>query len=164
MNLLEASGYNVIMTREKDEAIYDESANTLREKKRSDLKNRVGIIKNNKKENTIFISIHQNKFPNPKYYGTQIFYSINNQGSQNLADKIKDSITGLIQPENSREIKSADKKIYLLHNAEIPAIIVECGFLSNNEESKKLVDNKYQNQLAFSIYCGITSYFLDNNI
>lgn len=162
MNLLEVSGYKVVMTREKDKAIYDESANTLREKKRSDLKNRMGIIKNNKKENAIFVSIHQNKFPDPKYHGTQIFYSVNNPGSQSLAEKVKDSVTEFIQPENTREIKPADKKIYLLHNAEIPAIIVECGFLSNIEESKKLIDNMYQNQLAFSIYCGITSYFLNN--
>ena len=162
MNLLEASGYKVIMIREEDKAIYDENANTLREKKRSDLKNRMGIIKKNKKENTIFVSIHQNKFPDSKYHGTQIFYSVNNPGSQSLAEKIKESVRGFIQPENTREIKPADKKIYLLHNAEIPALIIECGFLSNIEESKKLIDNEYQNQLAFSIYCGITSYFLDN--
>lgn len=162
MNLLEASGYKVVMTREEDKAIYDENAHTLREKKRSDLKNRMGIIKNNKKENAIFVSIHQNKFSDPKYHGTQIFYSVNNPGSQSLAEKIKDSVTGFIQPENTREIKPADKKIYLLHTAEIPAVIIECGFLSNSEESKKLIDNEYQNQLAFSIYCGLTSYFLDN--
>lgn len=162
MHLLESSGYKVIMTREKDQSIYDENANTLKEKKRSDLKNRLKIMKKNKKENTIFVSIHQNKFPNPKYYGTQIFYSVNNPGSQNLAEKIKNSVTEFLQPENTREIKPADKKIYLLHTAEIPAIIVECGFLSNNEESKKLVDNTYQNQLAFSIYCGLISYFQNN--
>lgn len=163
MNLLEASGYKVIMTREKDQAIYDESSNTLREKKRSDLRNRMGIIKNNKKDNTIFVSVHQNKFPNPKYHGTQIFYSVNNPKSQNLAEKIKESVVGFIQHDNTREIKPADKKIYLLHNAEIPAIIVECGFLSNSEETKKLIDDKYQNNLAFSIYCGIISYFINYN-
>lgn len=163
MNLLEASGHKVIMTREKDQAIYDEGSSTLREKKRSDLRNRMGIIKNSKKNNAIFVSIHQNKFPNPKYFGTQIFYSVNDPKSQDLAEKIKESVVGLIQPENTREIKPADKKIYLLHNADIPAVIVECGFLSNSEESKKLVDEKYQSQVAFSIYCGITSYIMNNS-
>jgi len=163
-DLLEVSGHNVIMTREKDQAIYDQDAESLREKKRSDLKNRMKIIDNNKKENTIFVSIHQNKFPNPKYFGTQIFYSVNDVKSQELAGKIRDSVTGLIQPENSREIKPATEKIYLLHNAQIPAVVVECGFLSNAEEAKKLIEEKYQSQIAFSIYCGITDYFINNQI
>ena len=160
-NLLEVSGYEVIMTREKDQAIYDDSAKSLREKKRSDLRNRMGIINKNKEENTVFVSIHQNKFPNPKYFGTQIFYSVNNPQSQELATKLKDSIVGLIQPENDREIKPSNEKIYLLHNAQIPAVIVECGFLSNEQEAKKLTNEKYQTDIAFSIYCGITDYFLN---
>ena len=160
-NLLEVSGYEVIMTREKDQAIYDDSAKSLREKKRSDLRNRMGIINKNKEENTVFVSIHQNKFPNPKYFGTQIFYSVNNPQSQELATKLKDSIVGLIQPENDREIKPSNEKIYLLHNAQIPAVIVECGFLSNEQEAKKLTNEKYQTDISFSIYCGITDYFLN---
>ena len=79
--LLKSYGYNVIMTREKDESIYDKSSKTLREKKRSDLNNRIKIIKNNEGKNSIFVSIHQNKFPNKKYFGTQIFYSDNNEKS-----------------------------------------------------------------------------------
>lgn len=163
-DLLKASGYEVIMTREKDQAIYDDDATSLRQKKRSDLHNRADIINKNKKENSIFISIHQNKFPNPKYFGTQIFYSKNEIKSQELATKIKDSVVGLIQPENTREIKPATEKIYLLNNAQIPAVVVECGFLSNAEEAKKLIDEKYQSQMAFSVYCGITDYFINNSI
>ena len=163
-DLLEASGYEVIMTRETDQAIYDDDATSLRKKKISDLHNRADIINKNKKENCIFISIHQNKFPNPKYFGTQIFYSKNEIKSQELAIKIKDSVVGLIQTENTREIKPATEKIYLLNNAHIPAVVVECGFLSNAEEAKKLIDEKYQSQIAFSIYCGISDYFINNSV
>lgn len=158
-DFLEASGYKVIMTRENDRAIYDSDAKTLREKKRSDLKNRLNIMDKNKEKNCIFLSIHQNKFPDEKYSGTQIFYSLNDEKSEELAKKIKESIKGLIQPENEREIKPANDKIFLLKKADIPAVIVECGFLSNVKESKKLKSEKYQNQLAFSIYCAIADYF-----
>ena len=72
-------------------------------------------------------------------------------------------MVGLIQPENKRAIKPADKKIFLLNNAQIPAIVVECGFLSNEEEASKLGNKEYQEKIAFSIYCGILE-FLTNNI
>ena len=160
-DMLETSGYHVIMTREEDTVIYDDNAETLRQKKRSDLKNRLEMVKSNTGEDSIFVSIHQNKFTDEKYSGAQIFYSKNNAKSQELATNIKDSIVGLIQPNNTREIKPADKNIYLLHNSTGPSVIVECGFLSNAEEAKKLNTKEYQQQLAFSIYCGITHYFMN---
>lgn len=162
-DLLQVAGYNVIMTREKDEAIYDDTAKTLREKKKSDLRQRAGIIKQNCDEKNVFVSIHQNKFPNPKYCGTQIFYSKNSPLSDDLALSIKNSVTGLIQPENKREIKPADSRIFLLNGAEIPAVVVECGFLSNESEAKKLADDNYQNDMAFCIYCGIMDYFANSS-
>ena len=162
-DLLETSGYNVVMTRDKDEAIYDDTAQSLREKKRSDLHNRADIISKNSGDNTIFVSIHQNKFPDSKYFGTQIFYSPNNTESQTLANGIKDSVVKLIQPDNTREIKPAGKNVFLLHKAEIPAIVVECGFLSNPEEAGKLVNNDYQSKLAFCVYCGIMNHFLNKS-
>ena len=160
-SLLEASGHKVIMTREKDTAIYDDSAKTLKEKKKSDLRNRMGIMNKNKENDSVFVSIHQNKFPDEKYFGTQIFYSVNDEKSMEIANKIKDSVTGLLQPENKREIKPANNKIFLLHNAKIPAVIVECGFISNPGEAQKLKDEKYQSQMAFSIFCGITNYLMN---
>lgn len=158
-NLLEIAGYNVIMTRDEDKAIYDNNAGTLKQKKKSDLKNRLNMIKSNSNENTVFISIHQNKFTDSKYSGSQIFYSKNNPLSQELANYIRKSIIGLVQPDNTREIKPADKTIFLLHNASIPAVIVECGFLSNSEEARKLISEEYQEQMAFCIFCGAINYF-----
>lgn len=159
---LEASGYKVIMTRDTDTAIYDNDVEGLKNKKRSDLHNRAKIIKDNSEGNNIFVSIHQNKFPDSKYFGTQIFYSKNDAKSQTLAESIKNSVVGLIQPDNTREIKPADKRIFLLEKSEIPSVVVECGFLSNKEEASKLIKDEYQSQMAFCVYCGITDYFLNN--
>lgn len=161
-DILEASGYNVIMTREKDIAIYDDDAESLREKKRSDLHNRLDIIEKNSGENTVFVSIHQNKFPDAKYHGTQVFYSKHDPKSMDLAGAVRKSVTQFLQPDNTREIKEANKKIYLLNNAQIPAIVVECGFLSNPEECEKLSDKNYQSEMAFSVYCGLIDYFCNN--
>lgn len=151
------SGFQVKMIRDTDTAVYDNDANSLRNKKISDLHKRCEIANSN--PDNILISIHQNQFSSSKYFGTQIFYSTNNPESAALADYIKMAVVGLMQPDNKREIKPANKDIYLLSKANIPAVIVECGFLSNEEEFKKLTDEDYQKQLAFTIYCGFLDYY-----
>ena len=158
-DMLELLGFETIMTRENDKAIYDESAINLRQKKRSDLRNRLSIINKNSGEDSIFLSIHQNKFPNEKYSGSQIFFSKNNPLSENLATCIKDSITSSIQPENTREIKEATSKIFLLNNSKIPSVTLECGFLSNHKEAKNLVNEIYQKKVALCTVSGITEFF-----
>ena len=151
-DMLKASGIEVKMIRESDVSIYDTASGTIRERKVSDLKNRVKIVNNNKKN--ILVSIHQNKFEQSKYSGAQMFYSTNNDKSQILAENIRKSITGLIQPEN----KKGGSDIYLLNKATVPAVIVECGFISNEEEAKNLSNEEYQSKMAFAIYCGILEY------
>lgn len=155
-DMLKASGIEVKMIRESDVSIYDTASGTIRERKVSDLKNRVKIVNNNKKN--ILVSIHQNKFEQSKYSGAQMFYSTNNDKSQILAENIRKSITGLIQPENKRELKKGGSDIYLLNKAAVPAVIVECGFISNEEEAKNLSNEEYQSKMAFAIYCGILEY------
>lgn len=155
-DMLKASGIEVKMIRESDVSIYDTASGTIRERKVSDLKNRVKIVNNNKKN--ILVSIHQNKFEQSKYSGAQMFYSANNDKSQILAENIRKSITGLIQPENKRELKKGGSDIYLLNKAIVPAVIVECGFISNEEEAKNLSNEEYQSKMAFAIYCGILEY------
>jgi len=113
---------------------------------------------NSSEENTI-ISIHQNKFSESKYHGTQIFYSPNNSKSKQLADSIKFSVKGLLQPDNERECKKADSGIYLLKNTSNPAVIVECGFISNEEECNNLLNSQYKKQMAFSITSGFLTYY-----
>ena len=155
-DMLTISGYKVIMTRDSDVSVYDSTADTTREKKVSDLKNRAEMI--NSSQNNILVSIHQNKFEQSQYFGTQMFYSKNDPKSAVLAEELRKSVTGMLQPDNKRELKQADSNIYILDKAQVPAVIVECGFLSNEEEAKKLADSDYQQKMAFSIYSGIIGY------
>ena len=160
-DMLEAAGYKVVMTRDTDKSIYDSSAQTTREKKVSDLKNRTDII--NGSEDNILISIHQNKFEQSQYYGTQMFYSVNSPESEQLAEELRRSVTSMLQPDNKRELKPSTDSIYILKQAEIPAVIVECGFLSNPQEAEKLSSQEYQQQMAFAIFCGIIGYMGNNS-
>lgn len=155
-DFLQTAGYKVVMTRTEDVSVYDSSAGTVREKKVSDLENRRDII--NSDDNNILISIHQNKFEQSKYSGAQMFYSGNDARSEKLALAIKNSVTSLLQPENRRECKKDSGSIYLLKTAKVPAVIVECGFLSNEDEAKKLSDEAYRRKMAFAICCGFLEY------
>lgn len=154
--LLKSSGFDTVMTRNEDIAIYDEGCDTIKTKKVSDMHNRLKLF--NESENNIVISIHQNKFGQKQYNGTQVFYSPNNPDSEELAESIRLSVTSMLQPENSRELKKSDKNIYLLYNCTNPSVIVECGFISNDDELEKLKTEDYQKQIAFSIYCGCVEY------
>jgi N-acetylmuramoyl-L-alanine amidase len=146
----EQAGFKVIMTREDDRSIHDDNANTVRNQKKSDLYNRLNIIKNNPR--ALFISIHQNIFEDSKYSGTQVFFSKNNDASELLASTLQNNIKNMLQPQNNREIKKAEKNLFLLYNAKSPAVLVECGFLSNAKEAASLQTNDYQNKMAFAIF------------
>lgn len=154
-NLLESSNCTVILTRSDENGIYESSANTIRKQKISDMKNRVKISEESNAE--MFISIHMNKLPQIQYNGWQTFYKNKDENSKKIAENIQTSLNYFIKKENTRTIKSISG-IYLTKNVKIPLVIVECGFLSNPEESKKLQDEKYQNELAWSIYIGIMDY------
>lgn len=153
--LLQTAGYHVVMTRTSDTAVSDDKS-TIRERKKSDLHNRLAIIQS--QENCIFISIHQNFFSQSRYHGSQVFYSKKNPGSKLMAESVRTRIVSLLQNDNKREIKPATSSIYLLWKTDIPAILVECGFLSNSEEEAKLNNSTYQQQMAFSIFCGALDY------
>lgn len=154
-SIFTASGFNVILTRNKDEMI-NSDGDTIARRKVSDMKNRLTLF--NKSENNIVISIHQNKFTQEKYSGAQIFYSKRNKNSEKLAQSIRNSIVTYLQPYNNRECKIANKDIYLLYNSNVPSIIVECGFISNVAEAEMLKKDVYQNKLAYSIYIGFLEY------
>lgn len=156
-DLFEVSGFNIKMTREKDESIHNENSSTTRAKKVSDLKNRLNLI--NEDSNNLLISIHQNKFEDAKYKGAQIFYSNNNPHSQELAQSMRSSFVGLLQKDNNREIKPSPKGVFLLNKSTVPAVIVECGFLSNVEDAANLSNDEYQSKVAFTIFCGFLDYW-----
>jgi len=154
---LKIMGYNVIMTRTKDELIYDaDVSKTTRQKKVSDIHNRTDLV--NSTPNAVLISIHQNKFPATQYSGTQVFYSPNCEESKPLAQSIQFAVRDLLQPYNKREIKKSGTSIYMLYYVKSPAVMVECGFLSNYEECEKLKSKDYQKQMVFCIMCGILNY------
>ena len=155
--LLEQSGCNVILTRSDENAIYDLDKKTLREKKVSDIKNRVKI--GNTSSADIYVSIHLNKIPQSQYYGWQCFYNTKNDKSIELAKSIQEKLNKAIQKENNRVAMKLDS-IYIMKNVEIPISVVECGFLSNPEEEKQLLEDNYQEKLAWGIYNGIIDYFL----
>lgn len=157
--LLEQGGYNVKMIRDSDISIHDDSATTTRERKVSDIHNRVKIA--NSDNNNILVSIHQNYFTESKYFGTQVFFSGNNPESQQLAESIRVAVTSLMQPENQRKSKKSSN-VYLLDNVKVPAVIVECGFLSNPHEAHLLTQEDYRDNMAYSIYLGIIEFIYLN--
>ncbi len=157
-NLLEQSGCNVILTRSDDNAIYDIDSKTLKEKKVSDIKERVKIGNNSSAD--IFVSIHLNKIPQQQYYGWQTFFKNGNDQGEKLANKIQENLNEAIQKENKRVPLKIDN-VYIIKHVEIPTCIVECGFLSNPEEEKQLMQDEYQNRLAWGIYTGIIDYFYE---
>jgi len=157
-NLLEQSGSSVILTRSDENAIYDIDSKTLRQKKISDIRNRVKI--GNESSADIFVSIHLNKIPQQQYDGWQTFYNSKNANGQKLAVSIQKSLNDAIQKENNRVAKSIEN-IYIVKHVEIPTTIVECGFLSNPDEEKLLLEDEYQNKLAWGIYNGIIDYFYE---
>ena len=154
--LLEQSGCTVILTRSDENAIYSLDAKTLKEKKISDIHNRVKIGNNSSAD--IFVSIHLIKIPQPQYFGWQCFYQAKSELSQKLAKSLQKSLNESIQKENDRVPMKLDN-VYIIKHVEIPLSIVECGFLSNPEEEKQLLDDDYQNHLAWGIYMGIINYF-----
>ena len=151
-------GFQTYMVRDSDKLIYDNDSKTQRQKKNSDLRNRLSLM--NKFENCIYISIHQNKFEDGRVWGAQTFYSPNDENSPILAEFVQSSIISLIQPNNKRVIKKTGTNVFVIYNATKPAIMVECGFMSNNDELLKLKDNNYQNQMSFSISNGILNYYI----
>ena len=154
--LLENSGATVILTRSDDNAIYELESDSISKKKVSDIHNRVKI--GNSSSADIFVSIHLNKIPQQQYSGWQTFYKSGDENSTKLAKCIQSSLNESIQKENNRVAMKLDT-VYIMKKVEIPISIVECGFLSNPEEEKNLLNDEYQNKLAWGIYTGIIDYF-----
>ena len=155
--LLEQSGCVVLLTRSDDNAIYDAGSDTIKEKKVSDIHNRVKL--GNESSADIFVSIHLNKIAESQYDGWQTFYKKGSDESKRLANTIQNNLNEAIQKENSRTPAQLTT-VYLMKNVEIPITIVECGFLSNPQEEGLLLTDEYQDKLAWGIYNGIIDYFL----
>ncbi len=151
--LLEEKGITVILTREDENGLYQESDTN---KKRSDMQKRCQIIADSKC--SIAVSIHQNSYHEEGVAGPQVFYYATSTQGQQLATIIQNELIEQLAPEKKRTAKPNDS-YYLLKKAICPIVIVECGFLSNPEEEKQLLEEEYQNRLAWGIFNGITDYF-----
>lgn len=149
------SGISSFLVRDGDYLVYSDND----DKSRSDLYNRMDYI--NSIENSSLISIHQNHFQDNSEWGMQIWYSPNDDKSKIMADNILEITKSNLQSDNTRLNKKSDSSYYLLYKAQVPSIMVECGFMSNSDENKKLQDNKYQKQLAYSIMLGFSEYITE---
>ena len=138
-------GVDPVVLREEDVSLHDPEASTLREKKRSDLKNRVRAVE--AVEGGTLLSIHQNSYPGSQYRGAQVFYAPT-RGSQELAERLQTALREELQPDNGRQAKPIPESVYLMNHVSCPAVLVECGFLTNPEEEALLRDGGYQRQLA----------------
>lgn len=150
--LLKAADVKVLMTRREDVSLSDPSVSSL---KRQDMINRTAIM--NEAAADCIISIHQNSYPEPSVDGAQVFYYTESPEGKQLAELIQQQLITGADPTNHRKVK-ANSSYFLLKNVSAPTVIVECGFLSNPEESKKLVDDAYQQKLAWTIHLGILQY------
>ena len=156
-DMLKTAGYKVVLTREADVSTDDVETDTIAIRKKSDLKNRLKLMKDY--PDAIFVSIHLNKFTTSAARGSQVFYNGKILQSKQLGECIQNSIISLLQPENTRVNKQATSSTYLLYNATLPAVLVECGFLSNKAELEFLKNENYQKKMALCCFLGITEYF-----
>lgn len=154
--LLLFSGHPVIMTRTDENDLSSPEADTIKEQKVSDLKNRVQMVNNT--PNATLVSIHQNSLAgNGKVHGAQVFYNTV-QPAAKIAESVQHAMNQVINRGNEKNCKAIDSSIYLLKEVQVPAILVECGFLSNKNEARLLCSAEYQKQLAVVIASGYLQY------
>jgi len=159
-HLLEFGGYNVVLTRDSDRSMHTDGIVGIRNQKVSDMENRKAVIDMYADRDCLFFSIHQNRFTDSKFTGAQMFYATQHPENHRLAQILQDSFAEL-QVGNEREIKVIDNDLYLFKSTAQPAVLIECGFLSNAEEAARLNNPDEQKKVAFTIYKGIMEYLTE---
>lgn len=154
-SLLAFYGANTMLTRSEDISLHSENASTLREKKRSDLQNRVKMIRSI--PNATLISIHQNSYPQKSYRGMQVFYS-NEKESIRLAQQIDHKMKTFLDPKNKRKPLKIPETVYLMKQISCRAVLVECGFLSNPNDDRLLQNPPYQIKIAMTLAAAILDH------
>ena len=152
-DIMEVLGYDAVLTREEDVLLGEGTTGHM---KLEDLRYRVEYVK--QYENPLFISIHMNKFPEEYCHGLTVYYSGNDTESEVLGRSVRDEVVKQLQKDNERPMKKATSALYVLHRATVPAILIECGFLSNRDEEQKLLDENYKKKLAMTIVSGLVLY------
>lgn len=149
-------GTETVMTRESEDIAYPPEADSIRKKKSFDQNSRVKMI--NETENAVLLSIHQNIYPDSRPSGTQVLYA-STECSKEFGELTHTNLVELLCPENRRVAAPISNKIYLMKSVSCPAILVECGFLSNPEEAEKLQTEEYQRELAVVLFASFMQYF-----
>jgi len=155
-DMLTKEGYKVIMTRDGDNLSFGDKEKEIKNKKRADTKNRLRIAENT--PGALFISIHMNYFEDASARGSQVFYSIKNPESRNFAELLKKSLLEYADSENNREIKEAYPSIYIMKNIKNPAVLLECGFISNKEDEKRLNTPEYRGKIIKAVIEAIRTF------
>ncbi len=157
--LLAFLGEKTLMTRTEDVSLHSQDAGTVRSRKASDLKNRTELV--NAQENAVLLSIHQNSIPShPSVHGAQAFYNTV-ESADVIAASVQSALNTCVNTHKAKTERKIDPSIYLMNKSTAPAVLVECGFLSNAEETALLQKEEHQLLLAFSIAAGFRSAFSD---
>ncbi|MDR3149026.1 MAG: N-acetylmuramoyl-L-alanine amidase [Oscillospiraceae bacterium] len=160
-SLMALFGYQTVMTRDTPDIDYPDDATTLRKMKNADSRARRALIQST--PNAVLISIHQNKYKSPKANGTRVFYAVYD-GSKNFADRVTTTLNQAISAQKTYTSMPIDKDIYLMKQTNCPAILVECGFISNPTERELLQTSEYQIKIAAGIMSGVTTADAPDNI
>ncbi len=155
--LLEAENFRIIMTREDDTLQYADGTTNVVQKRKQDLIRRKKIMDESGAD--LVVSVHLNKFGESKYFGAQVFFPPNSPESKLAAECIQKSLKENVDPNNKRDAMLKKAEIIILKNLRTPTVIVECGFLSNEQEEQKLASVEYQDKLAMAIKEGIMKYY-----
>lgn len=151
-NILLGNGYNVVMTRETEDGLYGD---TSKGHKRRDMRKRKEII--NSSFADLVISIHLNTCPYSYRKGAIAFYKINDEKSKELATFIQKNLNNNLYNMEKEQIVKGD--FFILNCNKKPAVLIECGFLSNSTEEQNLANEKYLDKIATSIFMGINDFF-----
>ena len=153
-------GEETLLVRDSDKDLSDAGAETISQKKVTDIRNRVSLI--NAHPEAVLVSIHQNTYPEQKYYGAQVFYGAVGESMQ-LAQQLQENLIRCVDPTNQRKAKTISPDVYLMKHIEVPGVLIECGFLSNPEEEAKLESEGYQKQLAVTIAVTVTNHLSEDD-
>ncbi len=144
-DFLKQKNIECILTRSDSNSIYSKGE-SIHEKKVSDIKNRVKIANDNK--NVFFLSIHMNTYPSPSVSGAQVFYKPKSEVSERVANQVQDVLNLKFQPDNTKKIKPIPSNVYLFNHIENDCVLIECGFLTNQNDLNNLKNEKYQNEIS----------------
>ncbi len=144
-------GVQTILTRNSETLNYSEKANTIRAKKVEDQNKRLRLI--NETDNAVLISIHQNTYPNSSPFGAQVLYAVTD-GSREFADYLQNMLINALNTRNRRSASRVPKSVMLFNHIHCPALLIECGFLSNSEEERLLKTDSYRLKIAAVIAAG----------